>query len=58
MLDVTLLSVAQSYETEAEDKTRSLVDLIQPAMTIVIGLIVAFIALTLVSTMYSVYGEM
>ncbi len=57
-LDVTLLSVAQSYETEAEDKTRSLVDLIQPAMTIVIGLIVAFIALTLVSTMYSVYGEM
>jgi len=56
-LDVTLLSVAQSFETEAEDKTQSLVGLIQPAMTLVIGLIVAFIALSLVSAMYSVYGQ-
>jgi len=56
-LDVTLLSVAQSYEAESEDKTHSLVGLIQPAMTIIIGLVVAFIALSLVSAMYSVYGQ-
>jgi len=56
-LDVTLLSVAQSYETEAEDKTQSLVALIQPAMTIIIGLVVAFIAVSLVSAMYSIYGQ-
>jgi len=56
-LDVTLLSIAQTFETEAEDKTQSLVGLIQPAMTIVIGAIVAFIALSLVSAMYSVYGQ-
>jgi len=57
-LDVTLMSVAQSYETEAEDKVSSLIGLIQPAMTIVIGLVVAFIALSLVSAMYSVYGQL
>jgi len=56
-LDTTLLSVAQNYETEAEDKTRSLIGLIQPAMTIVIGLVVGFITLSLVSAMYSVYGQ-
>lgn len=57
-LDVTLLSVAQSYETEAEDKIHSLLELIQPAMTLVIGLVVAFVALSLLSAMYSVYGQM
>ena len=57
-LDVTLLSVAQSYETEAEDRARALVGLIQPAMTIIIGLIVAFIALSLVSAIYSIYGQL
>lgn len=56
-LDVTLLAVAQSYETEAEDKTRSLISLIQPVMTLVIGAIVGVIALSLVSAMYSVYGQ-
>jgi len=57
-LDVTLLSVAQSYEVEAEDKTHSLIGLIQPAVTVIIGLVVAFIAISLVSAMYSVYGQM
>lgn len=57
-LDATLISVAQSYEAEAEDRTRSLIGLIQPAMTLIIGAVVAFIALSLVSTMYSLYGQM
>ena len=56
-LDVTLLAVAQSYETDAEDKTRSLIGLIQPAMTLIIGLVVGVIALSLVSAMYSIYGQ-
>ena len=56
-LDTTLLSVAQSYETEAEDATRSLIGLIQPAMTLVIAAVVGVIALSLVSAMYSVYGQ-
>jgi type IV pilus assembly protein PilC len=56
-LDATMLSVAESYEIEAEDRTSSLIALIQPAMTLTIGLIVAFIAMSLVSAMYSVYGQ-
>jgi type IV pilus assembly protein PilC len=56
-LDDTLLSVAQSYEDEAEDKTKSLVSMIQPVMTIVIGLVVGLMAITLVSSMYSMYGQ-
>jgi type IV pilus assembly protein PilC len=55
-LDRTLTTVAQAYEAEAEDKTSSAVAMIQPAMTMVIGGIVAFIAIALVQAMYSVYG--
>jgi type IV pilus assembly protein PilC len=57
-LDATLLSVAQSYETEAEDKTKALINMIQPVMTIVIGLVVGLMAISLVSAMYSMYGQM
>ena len=56
-LDTTLLAVAQSYEAEVEDKTRSLIALIQPAMTLIIAMVVGVIALSLVSAMYSVYGQ-
>ena len=56
-LDNTLVTVAQSFEVEAEDRTSSAVGLIQPAVIIVIGSIVAFIAVSLVSAMYSVYGQ-
>ncbi len=55
-LDVTLLAVARSYETEAEDRTRSLIALIQPVMTLVIGAVIAVISFSLVSAMYSMYG--
>jgi len=56
-LDNTLTTVAESYETEADDKTKAVVALITPAMTIIIGLIVGFVALSLLSAMYSIYGE-
>jgi len=56
-LDATLLSVARSYEVEAEDKTRSFIALIQPVMTLIIGGVIGVIALSLTSAMYSLYGE-
>jgi len=56
-LDVTLLAVAQNFETEAEDKMRSLIGLIQPAITLIVGVVVAFVALSLISAMYSIYGQ-
>lgn len=56
-LDNTLATVAQSYEVEADDRTSSAVGLIQPAITVIIGLVIAFIAIALVSAMYSIYGQ-
>ena len=56
-LDTSLNAVAQSYEAEAEDSTRSLINLIQPAMTLVIAIVVGMMALSLVSAMYSMYGQ-
>jgi type IV pilus assembly protein PilC len=56
-LDTTLLAVARSYEAEAEGRIRSLIALIQPTMTLIIGLIIGLIALSLTSAMYSLYGQ-
>lgn len=56
-LDINLEAVAQNYEVEAEDKTRSMIGLLQPTMTVIIGLVVGLIALSLTSAMYSVYGQ-
>jgi type IV pilus assembly protein PilC len=56
-LDTTLSAVAQGYEAEATERTNSLIGLIQPTMTLLIGLIIAFIAVSMVSAMYSLYGQ-
>jgi type IV pilus assembly protein PilC len=56
-LDETLTTVAESYEMEADDRTNSAVGLIQPIVTIGIGLLIGFLALTMVQAMYTVYGE-
>lgn len=56
-LDNTLATVAQTYEVEADEKINSAVALIQPAITVAIGLVVGFIAISLVQAMYSIYGQ-
>lgn len=56
-LDNTLITVAKGFEAEADDRTNSAVGLIQPTMTVILGAVVAFIALALVSAMYAVYGQ-
>jgi len=57
-LDNTLTTVAESYEMEADDRTNNAVELIQPVITVVIGIFIGFLAMTMVSAMYSVYGQM
>lgn len=57
-LDTNLLALAESYETESQDKTKALIAMITPVTTIVIGGVVAFITLSLVQAMYSMYGQM
>jgi len=56
-LDSSLQAVCSNYETEAQDKTKGLIAMIQPIMTIVIAGIVGIIALSMVSAMYSMYGQ-
>jgi len=56
-LDTSLLAVAQNYESEAQDKTKTLIGMIQPVMTLVIAGVVGLIALSMVSAMYSIYGQ-
>ena len=57
-LDATMDTVALSYEMEASDRTDALIAAITPATTIIMGGIVAFIALSLVSAMYGVFGQL
>ena len=56
-LDASLQAVANNYEVEAQDKTKSLIAMIQPMMTVAIAGIVGIIALSMVSAMYSMYGQ-
>jgi type IV pilus assembly protein PilC len=54
-LDSTLLTVSKSYSREADYKLKSVITLIQPAMTILIGVMVGFIALSMTSALYGIY---
>jgi type IV pilus assembly protein PilC len=56
-LDNTLATVARSYEEEADDRTSSAIAMIQPAITVVIGVFIAVIAIALFSTIYGIYGQ-
>jgi len=56
-LDTTLATVADSFEAEGSDKTKSAVALIQPVVTILLGLVVLFLVVSMFSAMYSLYGQ-
>ncbi|MCJ7669533.1 MAG: type II secretion system F family protein [Dehalococcoidia bacterium] len=56
-LENTLTTVAESFEVESSDKTKSAVGLIAPVVTIFIGLIIGFVVIAMFSAMYSVYSQ-
>ena len=56
-LDSTLMTVAETYEVEAADRTQSLLGMIEPTMTIAMGIVVAFIALSVFLPIYSLLGS-
>jgi len=56
-LSNTLSTVAVSYETDADDRTAAAVGLLQPALTIAMALVVGFIVVAMISTMYGIYGQ-
>jgi len=57
-LENTLNTVAESLETEANDKINAAVGLIQPVLTIIIGLVVGFLVLAMFSALYSIYDQL
>jgi len=57
-LDNTLTTVADNFDMESADKTKAAVALIQPIITIFIGLVVGFLVLAMFSAMYSIYGQL
>jgi type IV pilus assembly protein PilC len=57
-LENTLATVADNFEVLAADRTKAAVALIQPALTIFIGLVVGFLVLAMFSAMYSIYGQL
>jgi type IV pilus assembly protein PilC len=57
-LDSSILAVAQYYEAEAQEKTKTIIGIIPPVMTIIIAGFVGLIAVSMVSAMYGMYGQM
>ena len=56
-LESTLGTVASSYEVEADDKISGMISMIEPAMTIGLAVAVGFIALAVITPMYSMMGK-
>ena len=52
-LDETLMTVADNYEIESERRTQTLLGMIEPVMTIAMGLAVGFLALSIITPIYS-----
>jgi len=57
-LENTLTTVADNFEVLSADKTKAAVALIQPILTIFIGLVIGFLVLAMFSAMYSIYGQL
>ncbi len=57
-LDSSLMTVAETYESESSNRMHALIGILQPAITAAIGLVVGFVAIAMLSAMYSIYGSM
>ena len=57
-LETTLTTVADNFEVEAADKTKAAVGLIQPIITVFVGLVIGFVVIAMFTALYSVYGHL
>jgi type IV pilus assembly protein PilC len=53
-MDSTLATLANYYEERVDQRINTLIAMIEPVLTVVIGLVVAFIALSLITPLYSI----
>jgi type IV pilus assembly protein PilC len=57
-LDTYLEQAADYYEEELDYRIRAMTSLIEPVMTVAVGLVVGFIAVSLISAMYGLVGAL
>ena len=57
-MDANLQRMADYYQKESESAVKGLVSLVEPLSTVLIALIVGFIALAVVMPMYSALGSL
>ena len=53
-LDSNLETMAEFYGREVDERINTLTSMIQPALTLAVGLVVAFIALSIIMPMYDI----
>ncbi len=56
-LEESLKAVAETYEAEADRRVSTIISLIEPGIIVFIGVIVAFIAISVILPTYSLLGE-
>jgi type IV pilus assembly protein PilC len=57
-LDTYLEQAADFYEEELDFRIRAMTSLIEPVMTVAVGIVVGFIAISLISAMYGLVGAL
>lgn len=57
-LDSTLATLGDYYEQRVDRRVNTLISMIEPALTVGVGLVVAFIALSIITPLYSILGSM
>jgi type IV pilus assembly protein PilC len=57
-LDATLDTMADFYEQRVEQRVQALISMIEPALIVVVGLVVAFMAISIVTPLYSILKTM
>jgi type IV pilus assembly protein PilC len=56
-MDSTLATLANYYDERVDQRINTLIAMIEPVLTVVIGLVVAFIALSLITPLYSILSS-
>jgi type IV pilus assembly protein PilC len=56
-LEAQLEVTARYYETELDYKVKKLTAIFEPAIIIVVGLVVGFVAIAMVTAMYGIFGQ-
>jgi len=57
-LEATLSNVADAYDGEVEEKIGVMMTFLEPAMTLMIAMVVGFIAISMITPMYSILGSL